>query len=140
MQITDLAFMQFNDKFDLKDAKIYDKYNNSMSMPLGADYVSPHKLALIVKAYNGFDYDFTQTDQNHTRFFVGYSDYEKSDDYKGSTFNSISYADGKLTTDKINLSSKAKWLKVFPAKTGFVMLMEYFKKDKRLDMHLEKIN
>jgi len=140
MQTTDLIFIQFNDKFGLESAKVYDKHNNNCSMPLGADYVSPHKLALLIRAQGGFDYDFTQTDNEHTRFSVGYDDYERSDNYKGKTFNSISYAGGNLTTDKIELTSKAKWLKIFPAKTGYVMLMEYFKKDKKLDLRLEKLN
>jgi hypothetical protein len=46
--------------------------------------------------------------------------------------------DGKTTTDRIELSSKAKWLRVFPAKTGSIMIMEYFKKDKRLEFRIGK--
>lgn len=87
-----------------------------------------------------FDYDFTQTNKEHTRFSVGYEDYERSKDFKGLTFNSISYEDGKTSTDRVELTSKAKWLRVYPAKTGFVMIMEYFKKDKRLEFRLEKLN
>ena len=65
---------------------------------------------------------------------------KKNKDYKGLTFHSISYYDGKITQDKINLKTNAKWLNVYPAKPGSVMIMEYFKKDKRLDMHMEKLN
>jgi hypothetical protein len=31
-------------------------------------------------------------------------------------------------------------MRILPAKTGSIMVLEYFKKDKRLDMRLEKIN
>jgi hypothetical protein len=140
IKVTDMVVMKFNPEFEIKDANIYDKYNNSIEMPGGAGFLSPQTMALMVKAYNGFDYDFTKTDKNNSFFLTGYSDYEKSKDYKGLTFNSISYVNNKATTDQIKLSTKAKFIKVFPAKTGSVMVMEYFKKDKKLDMRLEKMN
>lgn len=64
----------------------------------------------------------------------------KDKSYKGETFNTVSYVDGNVTTYKINLTSKASWLKVFPAKPGSIIIMEYFKKDKRLEMRLKKMN
>lgn len=140
IKITDLITIQFNSKFDVKGAQIYDKNNNSIEMPAGSGYLSPHTMALIIKAYRAFDYDFTQTNKEHTRFSVGYHDYERSKEFKGQTFNSISYDGGKTTTDRIELTSKAKWLRVFPAKTGSIMIMEYFKKEKRLEFRLEKMN
>ncbi len=71
---------------------------------------------------------------------VGYTDYIRSSDYKGLTFNSISYYNNNFTTDKINLKTASCSMRILPAKTGSVMILEYFKKDKRLDMHLEKVN
>lgn len=97
-------------------------------------------MALMAKAWGVFDYEFTQTDNNHSRFSIGYSDYEKTDEYKGNTFNAITYSDGKITRDKINLKSKSSWMRILPGKPGFVMVMEYFKKEKRMDLRLEKIN
>ena len=94
----------------------------------------------MVKAWRAFDYDFTLTNKEHSRFSVGYSDYESGKDFTGKTFHSITYDGGKTTTDRIELTSKAKWLRVFPAKAGSIMIMEYFKKDKRLEMRLEKLN
>jgi hypothetical protein len=140
IKITDLVTLKFNNKFEVKGAQIYDKNNNSIELPAGAGYLSPHTMALMIKSMRAFDYDFTQTNKEHSRFSVGYEDYERSKDFKGLTFNSISYEDGKTTTDRIELISKAKWLRLYPAKTGFVMIMEYFKKDKRLEFRLEKLN
>ncbi len=140
LKITDLVTFKFNDKFEIKDAKIYDKNSNSQEMQSGAEFSSPHTMAVMAKAWGFFDYDFTQTNKEHTRFSVCYSDYVRGKDFKGKTFNSITYDEGKMTTDKIELTSKAKWMRVFPAKTGSVMIMEYFKKEKRLEMRLEKLN
>lgn len=140
VKVTEMVLMEFNDRFEISAASIYDKYNNSIGLPAGAGYQSPHTMALMVKALGGFDYDYTVMDKTGSNFIVGYSDYEKGKDYKGRTFNSISYYDEKFTTDKIKLESKASYMKVFPAKTGSVMIMEYFKKEKKLEMRLEKLN
>ena len=139
--ITDMLMMQFSDNFELQNAAIYEKNHNNFESPgLGGDFMSPHLMAQVVKAYGGFDFAFTQTDKNHTNFVVGYTDYEKSKDYKGLTFHSISYFNNNTTTDKINLASKASKTVVLPGKPGSVMILEYFKKDKKLDLRIEKIN
>lgn len=140
IKITDLVTLQFNPKFEITNATIYDKRSNSMDLPAGSSYLTPHVMALMAKAWGVFDYEFTQTDNNHSRFSIGYSDYEKTDEYKGNTFNAITYSDGKTTRDKINLKSKSSWMRILPGKPGFVMVMEYFRKEKRMDLRLEKIN
>jgi hypothetical protein len=102
--------------FELEGAKIYEKNNNNFSISTGSDFLTPHSLALVAKTYGAFDYSFTQIGKNHASFTSGYTDYERSKDYKGLTFNSISYYDGKISTDKINLKTSAKWLSILPAK------------------------
>jgi hypothetical protein len=140
IKITDMVMMQFDNKFDVQNAQIYDKNSNSIEIP-GADFFSAQLLAYQIKyAYNGFDYAFSQTDKTHSTFVVGYTDYVRSKDYKGLTFNAISYYNNNFTTDKINLKTSSSSMRILPAKTGSVMLLEYFKKDKRIDMHIEKVN
>jgi hypothetical protein len=38
------------------------------------------------------------------------------------------------------MDSKASKIRILPAKTGSVMVIEYFKKEKRLELRLEKLN
>ncbi|MGN6401247.1 MAG: DUF6770 family protein [Flavisolibacter sp.] len=140
LKITDMLMLELSKDFDLEDAKIYEKNNNSFSLSTASDFMTPHSLALAAKAYGAFDYDFTQMGANNSSFVSGYSDYERNKDYKGRTFNSISYYDGKITTDKIPLKTKASSLRLLPAKPGSVLIMEYFKKDKKLDLRMEKLN
>jgi hypothetical protein len=140
LEITDLGIIHFDAGFKVLDAKIYEKYNNSMELPGGSETMSPHTMALLAKAYGAFDYNFTKQDKEHTRFTVGYTDYEKSGEDKGLNFHAISVNAGKITEDKVSLRTKAKWVRVFPAKSGFIAVLEYMKKEKRLDFRLEKIN
>jgi hypothetical protein len=137
--VTDMVMMEFDSKYKVKGATIYDKTNNTALAGVASDYNSQHVLANYLKMTGAFDYEFTTGEADNSNFAVCYSDYERSSDYKGQTFNAIRYNGSKFSTDKIQLKSKASTQRVFPAKAGSVMILEYFKKDKRLDFRLEKL-
>ncbi len=137
--ITDMVLMEFNDKYKVVNAKIYDKTDNDANVGALSDYNSQHALSALLKAMGAFDYEFTTTAPDNSSFTVCYSDWVRTSEYKGKTFNSIRYDGSKFSTDKIELKSKASTMQVFPAKAGSVMILEYFKKDKRIDFRLEKL-
>jgi hypothetical protein len=137
--VTDLVMMEFDSKYKVKGATIYDKKNSNAVMGPMADQNSQHALAVYLKVTGAFDYEFTTGEADNSNFAVCYSDYERDSEYKGQTFNAIRYNGSKFNTDKIQLKSKASTLRVFPAKAGSIMILEYFKKDKRLDFRLEKL-
>jgi hypothetical protein len=140
LKINDMLLLELSPNFELTNAKIYEKRNNNFSLSTGTDFLTPHTLAVYAKASGAFDYTYTQMGQNNASFVSAYTDYEKNKGYKGMTFNSISYYDGKITTDKINLKTDATRMQVLPAKPGSILLMEYFKKEKRLELRMEKLN
>jgi hypothetical protein len=137
--VTDMVIMEFNDKYKLKGPTIYDKTNNTAEASAMSDYNSQHAIAMYLKMKGAFDYEFTTGETDNANFSICFSDWERSSEYKGETFNSIHYNGNKFSTDKIQLKSKASKMRVFPAKPGSVMIMEYFRKDKRLDFRLEKL-
>jgi hypothetical protein len=137
--VTDMVIMEFNDKYKVANATIYDKTKNTAVASSMSDYNSQHAIAMYLKMTGAFDYEFTTGETDNSNFAVCYSDWVKSSDYKGQTFNSIRYNGSKFTTDKIELKSKASSLRAFPAKAGSIMILEYFKKEKRLDFRLEKL-
>jgi hypothetical protein len=139
LNITDMVIIQFSQNFDVKNATVYEKNKNKFQLP-GGDYTTPHLMAAAAKAMGAYDYEFTRTDAGHSSFHVGFNDYERGKDYKGMVFRSISYSNGKLTTDRLELASSASSMRVLPAKTGFILLSEYFKKDRRIDLRMEKMN
>jgi hypothetical protein len=141
IKVTDMILIKFDKDFNVKDAKIYDKNPNSVELRSGYEFVSTPYIGKMVKYYYGdFDYSYTQTNKDATSFTVCYSDYVRGKDYKGGTFNSISYNEGKVTTDKINTKSDATRSYVLPGKQGQVLILDYYKKAKRLDAHFEKLN
>ena len=67
-------------------------------------------------------------------------------DYNSNLYEDIStrkefalYADID-NEDKINTKSSASRSVVLPGKQGQVLLLEYYKKDKKLEAHFEKLN
>ncbi|GAB4091285.1 DUF6770 family protein [Flaviaesturariibacter terrae] len=140
LKITDLLTVQLNNKFELTNATIYEKTNNNFNLPGQTDFLTAHTMAMAARAYGAFDYRFTQVARDNRSFTTGYMDYEKSKDYKGLVFKTISYNDGKITNDQVPLKTDATTLVVFPAKPGFIMIAEYFKKKKKVELRLEKIN
>jgi hypothetical protein len=139
-KVTDMVMLQFDNKFDIQNAQIFAKNINSVDGG-GGPFKNGQLMGYMIKyLYDGFDYAFSQTDKLHSTLVVGYTDYVRSNDYKGLTFNTISYYNNNFTTDKIDLKSSSSSMRILPAKTGSIMVLEYFKKDKRLDMRLEKIN
>ena len=141
IKVTDMILLSFDSDFNIRGAKIYDKNSNNVELPGGYEMVSTPLMGKIIKYYYGeFDYAYTQVNADKTSFTVCYSDYVRGKDYKGGTFNSISYNEGKFSTDKINTKTDATKTSVLPGKQGQVLLMEYYKKDKRLDVHFEKLN
>lgn len=139
MVVEDLIIFEFDaTNFVLQNVKIVEKTKNDYIPPsAGMILGGPRMLALAIKSFGGFDYTFTQTRNNNETFTIGYVDNGK----KELSFNSLSYADGQFTTDKIALkSSKSSIRGIYPAKPGYLMITEYYKKEKKMELRLEKIN
>jgi hypothetical protein len=137
--VTDLVIMQFDPQYKITGATIYPKTHNTAVGGAASDYNSQHALATVIKALGGFDYEFTTGEADNSNFTICYKNSEKTSDYKGKTFNSIRYTGTKFTTDKIELKTNASDSRVFPAKPGSVMILEFFKKEKKVDLRLEKL-
>jgi len=141
MKVTDLILIQFDKDFNVKQAKIYPKNSNNIELQSGMEFVSTPLMGKMIKYNFGeFDYAYTQTNKDVSSFTITYSDYVRGKDYKGSTFNSISYNDGKITTDRINTKSDASRSYVLPSTQGSVLLLDIYRKDKKLEGHIEKLN
>jgi len=138
--VSDLLLLGFDRDLNIKSATKYPKKSNTIKIgPLGI--ARTRSLGIAVKhTFGGFDYMYTQSSPDKSAFTVYYRDYLKDKDYKGGTFNSISYSEGKFSTDKVNTKSDATTTTILPNRQGQVLMIDYFQKEKRLDIHLEKMN
>lgn len=139
LTIKDVVIFKFNSQFGLEDVTIYEK--GTSRAPSITDFGSPQLNAHILKNFGAFDYEFTQRDIENDRFYSNFIDFERLKGEKNKlAFKTIIYDDGELSEDKIYLDSDSKVFRVFPAKVGHVMLLEYDKKEKKVDLHIESLN
>ena len=140
--VRNMYVFEFDPNFSIKGVKVVAKTKTDVELPgNGTGLVnSTRVLGYLVKYLDGFDYAFTQMSKDKSKFSACYTNYEHDKDNKGSVCGSINYDGDKLTTDKFNLTSKSTWRKIEPAKPGYIMITEYMKKEKKLEMRLEKIN
>lgn len=139
LTITDATVFKFDRDFKLKDIKIFEK--GKSRVPCLTDFGSAQLNANALKNQGAFDYVFTQIDKKNDRFYSCFVDYERLSGEKNKfAFKTIIYDEGALSQDKIYLSSGDKEYKVMAGKVGYVALIEYNKKDKEINLHLEKLN
>lgn len=139
LSITNAVVFKFNSDFKLTAIREFDK--SISRAPSLSDFGSPQLNAHALKSYGAFDYEYTQIDNANDRFYSCFVDYEKIKGSKNkNAFKTIIYDDGELSEDKIYLEDGDKDFRVFPAKLGNVLLLEYNKKAKEIKLHLEKIN
>ena len=141
LTITDALFFEFDKDFGITDIKKFEKGKSRVAEI--SPFVSPQLNAYIINMMGGFDYQFTQVDTKRDRFYATFIDYERLKGEKNKyAYKSIMYQDGQFAQDKIYLKNSRKKVisRVMPGKLGHVLLLEYNRKEKTLDMHLEKMN
>lgn len=143
LMIDDMVLLEATPEMKLKEVKLFEKASTNARLPV-TDLVSLSSLGLIAKSFGSFDYIDTQFDeQNPQRFSVNYLDYDRIDEEKGgktSYYGSIVFNNGKYTVDKIPLKSTRTGIRrVYPAKSGFVMMLNYNRKEKQIDLELIKV-
>lgn len=143
INIYNMVIFQFDPQFVIKKVNVFEKQKNIFSLPKGLIMTSSKLLSFIAKAYGGFDYVFTQKSTDKNTFMVSYINYSREQGQRKGThvLGSIVYTPEKVfTVDNLALTRKSSNYFVYRAKTGYVMVNEYFEKEKRLDSRLEKIN
>jgi hypothetical protein len=141
MQIEDIYMFEFTPEFKLAGVKVFDKTKTNVELPQGYGTASTQKLARVLDMYGYFDYSFTQISSQNATFTVGYTDYQKDKGTKKEwIFGALTYVDNQFSQDKISLETESSALRVLPAKPGYVLISEYFKKEKKIDLRLEKVN
>ena len=140
----DMMILELDKNYTLKNVNIIDKDETKIILPKGMGINGAQSLAYYVKSRGGFDYEFTCFNKDRSIFSIGYTDYEKVSGAPNETiYGAITYADSKPTNDKVKLATSRddkKYFKVLPSKIGSIVIMEYFKKEKKLDLRMEKIN
>lgn len=140
--IGNMMIFEITPEYTLNNIKFYGKDPSKAILPPGAGFAGAGMLGQVIKSQGDFDYQFLQRNNANSLFNVVYINYDKE---KGEAtkkiIGNISFGEnGKFTIDKIDGSSSATSSFVYPAKPGYLMMVDYLKKQSQLGMKLVKLN
>jgi hypothetical protein len=140
--IWNLMVIVLNKDLTLNEIKYYTKDRSDAELPPGMDFYGPGMWGMVMKQMGSFDYQFTQLANDGKSADIVYINYdkEKGEDTKRVLGNVIISPDGKFTLDKMDITTKASSSFLYPAKPGFLMMVDYLKKERSLGMKLVKLN
>ncbi len=115
----------------------------TQAFPGYTGFFPPYLLAGVASIWGWMDYRYTLRNEDGSELTFSFVDYEKleDDDKPTHNFGQIKYKDGKITSDKVAIKNeKATVSSLYPAKAGYVLQMNYFKKKKQMTMNFIKLN
>ncbi len=127
----------------LQAVEIPKAKGNTGTFPQYVGLMAPYLLATISDIYGWMDYEYTLKSDDDSQITFSYVDRDRlsPDAKKTDNFGQVKYKDGKFTSDKIPIkNAKADLSHLLPAKAGYVLQVNYFKKDKKLEMDMIKLN
>lgn len=143
LRLNDFVLIELTADAVISDVRLFEKEARSSKftakIPLGGYELYPN----IVLLQGGFDYQFLRRDKDNNAYTFFYEKQIKKSKKKYTRqLGTISkrVGDTKYETDLISLDSDATDFQIMPAKYGHLLIVEYFKKTKKLDMRLEKFN
>ncbi|AII53172.1 DUF6770 family protein [Hymenobacter sp. APR13] len=139
-QVGNMMLFVLNPDYSLNTVKFYAKDRSKALLPPGA--MGAGLIGMLMKAQGDFDYQFLQRNEANSQFNVVYINYDKE---KGEAtkkvIGNIAFGDnGQFGVDKIDGNSTATSSYVYPAKPGYVMMVDFLKKQSQLGMKLVKLN
>jgi hypothetical protein len=142
LNVYNMVVFEFNADQTLRKVHSFEKDKNVLMLPGGYGNLSNRMLSYYAKAVGGFDYSFTQQPADKNTFFISYINYDREKGERAkNVLGTIVYTPEKtFTVDKLAMNRKSSEYFVYRAKDGYVLVTEYFRKEKRLETRLEKVN
>ncbi len=141
-KIGNLFIFELDPQGTLAGVKFYPKDVSNVQLPAGSGFLGAGLLGHIMKSQGDFDYQFMQKNDANTQFNAVYINFDKErGEATKRIIGNIAFGDnGKYVVDKIDLTSSANASFLYPAKPGYVMIADYYKKKSQLGMKLVKLN
>ncbi|WP_341843554.1 DUF6770 family protein [Chitinophaga caseinilytica] len=137
VQNSDMVVLEFNPTDKLVKAITYDKAPSTMMARM--DFLNRHMVARNARAYGLFGYRFIHPAGDPGHFSVCYYNGRKSGEEKGY-FTYLRYNGQKFRQYEVPLRTKEVSTSVLPAKPGFLLIIEDNRKERTIEMRMEKIS
>ena len=129
-----IYFIEISTKFTFNKVLTAEKFRNKF--PGTAAH------SRMIKEFGAFDYmDFQDLDDNEFLFYFSDNEKKSKNRNQNTKFGIVSYSNEEFVKKQINLKTDISTILAFPAKKGFMMLIEFFdSKNKSSQIRLEKVN
>jgi len=140
--IGNMLVFVINPDLSLAEVKQFEKDKSIVTLMPGSEIYGPGITGFMMKSVGDFDYQFLNNSSNGKTFNAVYINYdkEKQEKTKKVVGNILRGEDGKLSVDKIDVTGKATSSFIYPAKPGYIMMVDFLKKEKQLGLKLIKVN
>ena len=130
-----------NPDLSLHEVLQFNKNKSNVALPSGAELYGTGVVGRFLKMYGDFDYQFFSSSANKKTFNAVYVNYDKDKGEKAkNVVGNIILTDKQMVTiDELNIPFKDSPF-LYPAKPGYIMMVDYLKKQKQLGMKLVKMN
>lgn len=136
----DLVILELDSTFELLKVHKYDKEKSDVTLMSGAEYLSTSFIGTYLKYTGAFDFRSLTRTPDQTGFNVLYINYDREKGEKSNyVIGNISYDGNNMVKDNFRLSDKPTRFIALPGKSGNVVIYEYFRKDKKLRLRIEKL-
>lgn len=144
IRIGNMIVIELDAKRKLTGYTVVSKKKTSVLLQEGSGFISSMVLGHMVKSMGSFDYAFTASDYDNDKHDIVYIDANRKEE-KGSKNSDlmvgvISINNGEMVTSRTAINSETNYFWFQQAKTGYISISEYFRKDKRLEFRLEPIS
>lgn len=140
--VRNMLVFVINPDLSLAEVKQFEKDRSTVALLPGSEIYGPGITVFMMKSMGDFDYQFLSNSSNGKTFNAVYINYDKEKQKKTKKVvgNIVRSEDGKLSIDKIDVTGKATSSFIYPAKPGYIMMVDFLKKEKQLGLKLIKVN
>lgn len=144
LELENMIVIEFSQDGQVLQAREIPKAKGyTPTFPSYSGFFPAYTLATLAGMMGWLDYMYTIKNEDRSEITFSFLDYEKLEEESKATqnFGQIKYKNGEITSDKIAIKNeKATFTHLFPAKAGYVLQMNYFKKKKQMTMDFIKLN
>lgn len=136
--IKDGLMLSLTPELEFQSVEILEKDAHTASLGRGVSLAGPVLKGMAAKSLQWFDFEYLQKDgELITASFLNYE--RRKGEANGFSIYSYTFTEQAFNQNKIRLDSESDNAVIFPARNGYIMVMEYFAKEKRLDTRLERL-
>lgn len=137
-----MIVFEMTPSFGIDKVHVVEKKKKNVDLPYGFGMVGEEKIGYYLKMVGGFDYQWSAIDEEAKFFSSAYLSYDKKAE-KGEKYSVgvlMKGIEGDVMNTLLPIDSKEQYFFSVPSKPGYLLIAQYFKKEKKAVLTLTKID